>query len=118
MSEEEKQKLEKVIYNNKYLFCDKRDVDFLLNLIEKQQKENKELKEYKRIAELTKIACCDAQNCEALNNSIKYTFENTKLKKMLEEVKKAITYDRMEQLDDYVIYYMSRYLEILGENEE
>lgn len=38
--------------------------------------------------------------------------------KMLEEVKKAIKYDRMEQLDDYVIYLQTKYLEILGENEE
>lgn len=39
MTNEEKIKLEKVIYDNSYLFCDKRDVDFLLNLIEKQQQE-------------------------------------------------------------------------------
>lgn len=34
-------------------------------------KENEKLKEYKKIAELTKISCCIAQNCEALNNAIK-----------------------------------------------
>ena len=33
-------------------------------------KENEKLKEYKKIAELTKISCCIAQNCEALNNPI------------------------------------------------
>ena len=43
----------------------------ILNLIEKQSKEIEELKEYKHDAELTKIACCTAQNCEALNNCIK-----------------------------------------------
>ena len=48
--------------------------------IEKLQKENEELKEYKKIAELTKISCCTAQNCEALNNAIRERLENQKLK--------------------------------------
>ena len=43
-------------------------------------KENEELKEYKKIAELTKISCCTAQNCEALNNAIRERLENQKLK--------------------------------------
>lgn len=54
--------------------------DIILNLIEKLQKENEELKEYKKIAELTKISCCTAQNCEALNNAIRERLENQKLK--------------------------------------
>ena len=39
MSEEEKKALELIKINNKHRYCDKDDVDFLLNLIEKQQKE-------------------------------------------------------------------------------
>lgn len=31
----------------------------------------KDLEEYKKYAELTKISCCTAQNCEALNNAIR-----------------------------------------------
>lgn len=57
-----------------------KDFNTLLNLIEKLQKENEELKEYKKIAELTKISCCTAQNCEALNNAIRERLENQKLK--------------------------------------
>lgn len=50
------------------------------------QKENEKLKEYKKIAELTKISCCIAQNCEALNNAIKSELENQKLKKELNDI--------------------------------
>lgn len=46
----------------------------------------KELEEYKKIAELTKISCCIAQNCEALNNSIKDFLENMKLKDKIKEL--------------------------------
>ena len=49
-------------------------------------KENEELKEYKKIAELTKISCCTAQNCEALNNAIKSELENQKLKEELNDI--------------------------------
>jgi tRNA U34 5-carboxymethylaminomethyl modifying GTPase MnmE/TrmE len=49
-------------------------------------KENEELKEYKKIAELTKISCCTAQNCEALNNAIKSELENQKLKEKLNDI--------------------------------
>lgn len=51
-------------------------------------KENEKLKEYKKIAELTKISCCIAQNCEALNNSIKKELENQRLEKENETLKK------------------------------
>ena len=49
-------------------------------------KENEELKKYKKIAELTKISCCTAQNCEALNNAIKSELENQKLKEELNDI--------------------------------
>lgn len=39
LSDEEKTALEFIKINNKHKYCDKDDVDFLLNLIEKQQKE-------------------------------------------------------------------------------
>lgn len=51
-------------------------------------KENEKLKEYKKIAELTKISCCIAQNCEALNNAIKKKLENQRLEKENETLKK------------------------------
>lgn len=49
---------------------------------------NKELEEYKKYAELTKISCCTAQNCEALNNAIKNGLENENLKKQLKDMEK------------------------------
>lgn len=70
----------------------------LINLIEKQFKEIEELKEYKHDAELTKVACCSAQNCEALNNCIKLERElqnadkkwEDKIKAKIEEIDKEI----------------------------
>lgn len=47
---------------------------------------NKELEEYKKDVELTKIVCCVAQNCEALNNCIKLRRENAELKSKLQEL--------------------------------
>lgn len=96
MSEEEKNAIKELIdSNNLSLIGDgtcitlNKTIQIILNLIEKMQKENGQIR--------TEL---DRKN------------------KMLEEVKKAITYDRMEQLDDYVIYLQTKYLEILGENEE
>ena len=60
---------------------------YILSDYKRVLKENEELKEYKKIAELTKISCCTAQNCEALNNAIKSELENQKLKEELEELK-------------------------------
>lgn len=60
------------------------DIEAIENLIQ----ENTELKEYKKIAELTKISCCTAQNCEALNNAIKNGLENEKLLQENKELKK------------------------------
>ena len=65
--------------------CEK--LETVLNLIEKLQKELKDLQEYKRISELTKISCCTAQNCEALNTAIKGELENQKLRQENEELK-------------------------------
>lgn len=52
------------------------------------------LQEYKKIAELTKISCCTAQNCEALNNAIKAGLENNKLK---EELNRSIKPEVIEE---------------------
>ena len=46
MNEEEKKKLDNIKYRNEYSFCTKMDLDFVLNLIEKLQKDNEELKEW------------------------------------------------------------------------
>lgn len=112
MSEEEKKALELIKINNKHRYCDKDDVDFLLNLIEKQQKEleqekekNKELEKYKtyyeEMEEVNKkfIAVdkikekIEETNSEKLNYSEdEYYLENEvkgyaidKLKELLEE---------------------------------
>ena len=53
LSDEEKTTLEFIKINNKHKYCGKDDVDFLLNLIEKQSKEIEELKEKKHIVKLT-----------------------------------------------------------------
>ena len=45
LSDEEKKKYEEIKYNNGYLYCDKEDVDCLIDIIEKQSKEIEELKE-------------------------------------------------------------------------
>lgn len=42
--------------------------------------------EYIKNAELTKIACCTAQNCEALNNSIRLGKELETYKKIAEKL--------------------------------
>ena len=49
----------------------KENLEAKLEKLEQDIKENEKLKEYKKIAELTKISCCIAQNCEVLNNAIK-----------------------------------------------
>lgn len=59
---------------------------YILSDYKRVLKENEELKEYKKIAELTKISCCTAQNCEALNNAIKGELENQKLKEELNDI--------------------------------
>ena len=38
MTDEEKKQLEEIKYKNNYTYCDKYDVDFLINLIAKQEK--------------------------------------------------------------------------------
>lgn len=37
MNKEEKEKVEKIKWNNEHEYCSKDDVDFLLNLIQKQE---------------------------------------------------------------------------------
>lgn len=61
-------------------------LEHILSDYKRVLKENEELKEYKKIAELTKISCCTAQNCEALNNAIKSELENQKLKEELNDI--------------------------------
>jgi len=90
----------------------KEDIEDILNLIEKQSKEIEELKAYKHDAELTKIACCTAQNCEALNNCIKLERElqnadnkwKDKIKAKIEEVEQLELYNmkipRLSTLDE------------------
>ena len=46
LSDEEKTALEFIKINNKHKYCGKDDVDFLLNLIEKQSKEIEDNKKY------------------------------------------------------------------------
>ena len=67
-----------------------------------------ELKEYKEIAELSKVACCTAQNCEALNNAIKYSKE-LELEKEKHKWKPISEYDRKKY--DWVLikYYDGDY---------
>lgn len=60
-------------------------IDKVLDLVEKQQKEIEELKEYKHDAELIKVSCCTAQNCEALNNCIKLERELQNAEKKIKE---------------------------------
>lgn len=63
----------------------------LVKLIETQKAELERLKEYKKISELTKISCCTAQNCEALNNAIREGLENNKLQAEIEKKEKRIS---------------------------
>ena len=64
-------------------------------------KENEELKEYKKIAELTKISCCTAQNCEALNNAIKSELENQKLKEELNDINQKWIQKVKDKIEEY-----------------
>lgn len=59
----------------------------IVDSYKKVLKELKDLQEYKRISELTKISCCTAQNCEALNTAIKGELENQKLRQENEELR-------------------------------
>ena len=76
--------LQDYIYSpNEVPECDKKLSKAIENLI----KEYKELEEYKKYAELTKISCCTAQNCGALNNAIREGIENQKLREEIEDRK-------------------------------
>lgn len=78
MSEEEKEALEFIKINNKHRYCDKNDVDFLLNLIEKQQKELNNIKEIEQ----------------------SHQEENGKLRVELEQEK-----EKNKELEKYKTYY-------------
>lgn len=81
------------IENIKFFLGDLKASNYNLSFIKDVEnliKENKELKEYKKIAELTKISCCTAQNCEALNNAIKNGLENEKLLQENKELKEHL----------------------------
>lgn len=51
MSDGEKTTLEFIKINNKHKYCGKDDVDFLLNLIEKQSKEIEELEKNRKVSQ-------------------------------------------------------------------
>lgn len=84
-------------FNNKYagfnFLINSRNVDILIKVIEKQQ---------------TKIKLLEDDLYSANDTINEYIEERNKLKdKMIG--------DRMEQFDDYVIYLIESYLEIMGE---
>lgn len=63
------------------------EITSIKRIVDSYKKVLKDLQEYKRISELTKISCCTAQNCEALNTAIKGELENQKLRQENEELK-------------------------------
>lgn len=74
---------------------------YILSDYKRVLKENEELKEYKKIAELTKISCCTAQNCEALNNAIKSELENQKLKEKLNDINQKWIQKVKDKIEEY-----------------
>jgi hypothetical protein len=126
MSEEEKKAIErlkdlisksKVIedidINKQVAF---KDITTILNLTKKQQEEIEELKEYKHDAELTKVSCCTAQNCEALNNCIKLRRElqnaDKKIQKQQEKIKELTAFYNSFESGEIVNYpiFKQRYI--------
>lgn len=88
----------------------------IVDSYKKVLKELKDLQEYKRISELTKISCCTAQNCEALNTAIKGELENQKLRQENEElkiVKSAIQTLQINSIEDekYIVISKSSFLD-------
>lgn len=77
------------------------EVTSIKRIVDSYKKELKDLQEYKRISELTKISCCTAQNCEALNNAIREGIENQKLKQENEELK-ADLYSANSIINEYI----------------
>jgi hypothetical protein len=92
------------------------DIKMLLHIIDKQQKEIEELKEYKHDAELTKVSCCTAQNCEALNNCIKLRRElqnaDKKIQKQQEKIKELTAFYNSFESGEIVNYpiFKQRYI--------
>ena len=76
------------------MFIGKETIKNALNYI-------KELEEDKRITELTKISCCTAQNCGALENAIREGLENDKLKKALaDSTPNSVIREKIEELEN------------------
>ena len=89
-----------VVENQQY-YRVRKQMEKYEELIKMLQKENEELKEYKKIAELTKISCCTAQNCEALNNAIKSELENQKLKEELNDINQSWIQKVQDKIEEY-----------------
>jgi len=89
--------------------------------IRQQSKEIEELKEYKHDAELTKVDCCTAQNCEALNNCIKLGRElqnadnkwKDKIKAKIEEIEKLIINDESSMTNRIVNWFIKQLQSLL-----
>lgn len=62
------------------------------------QKKLTKLEKEKHIWDLTKIACCNAQNCEALNNAIREGLENEKLREENSKLKEIIEGKSIQEL--------------------
>lgn len=83
----EGERLEQIKVNNKHSYCDKNDVDFLLNLIEKQNKEIEHLENLNK------------HQSKDLTKAVGYTFElNKELEikdKMIDEMAEHIDFEKM-----------------------
>jgi hypothetical protein len=88
-------------YYNKEIVELARILQHILSDYKRVLKENEELKECKKIAELTKISCCTAQNCEALNNAIKSELENQKLKEELNDINQKWIQKVKDKIEEY-----------------
>ena len=73
--------------------------------------------DYVNYAELTKIACCTAQNCEALNNAIRLGKELENKDKELEMYKK-IAEKLAEQVKREVVFYDTKGISSCDLSEE
>jgi hypothetical protein len=111
LSEEEKTTLESIKTNNKHKYCGKDDVDFLLNLIKKQQKEIEELKD-----EYNTKLLCNAGIYQLGFKDGENSIEN-KIKAKIEEVQKRL---KEETRTDFLIILkiLENELQSLLEKEE
>lgn len=65
--------------------------------------------EYIKNAELTKIACCTAQNCEALNNSIRFGKELETYKNMADLMAEEMIMTRPMTTEEYKTHKYREY---------